>query len=190
MQPSHPLTITSNSGLLRVIACECHVCAAFDPSNLAPGQAAPSLVPFQAIWDTGATASVISQAVVDACGLKPTGMQQVHGVGGVAVAETYLVNIRLPNMVGFLNLNVTKGMLPPGTPMLIGMDIISQGDLSITNNGGRTVFSFRYPSIGTTDFVAEHHEQMRREQQQAPRTTSGRGVIPPHILRNGKRRGR
>ena len=39
--------------------------------------------------------------------------------------------------------------------MIIGMDIISQGDLSITNYSGRTVISFRTPSLETIDYVSE-----------------------------------
>jgi len=113
-----------------------------------------------AIWDTGATASVITQEVVDTCGLKPTGMMQVHGVGGPELAETFLVNIGLPNGVGFANVEVTKGKIL-GSQMLIGMDIITAGDFSITNMGGRTVFSFRIPSVRTVDFVKEAEELHR-----------------------------
>lgn len=39
--------------------------------------------------------------------------------------------------------------------VIIGMDIISKGDLAITNFGGRTVLSFREPSLETIDYVAE-----------------------------------
>lgn len=37
--------------------------------------------------------------------------------------------------------------------VLIGMNIISLGDLSVTNYEGKTVFSFRVPSQGCTDYV-------------------------------------
>ncbi|MDX2134816.1 MAG: hypothetical protein SFV52_08520 [Saprospiraceae bacterium] len=39
--------------------------------------------------------------------------------------------------------------------LIIGMDIITQGDLSVTNMEGRTVFSFRIPSLHIVDFEAE-----------------------------------
>ena len=44
---------------------------AWDPSS---GKPQPPFVPFEAIWDTGATQSAITQKVVDACGLIPTGI--------------------------------------------------------------------------------------------------------------------
>ena len=131
----------------------CHVCQGFDPATTTIH---PPLVEFNAIWDTGATGSVITQRVVDACGLKPIGMVQVHGVHSTEMSERYLVNIRVPNGVGFVHVPVTKGMLPGGSgDVLIGMDIITRGDFSITNKGGSTVFSFRYPSLVKTDFVEE-----------------------------------
>ena len=40
--------------------------------------------------------------------------------------------------------------------LIIGMDIMTQGDLAMTNLEGRTVFSFRIPSLYTVDFEAEH----------------------------------
>lgn len=38
---------------------------------------------------------------------------------------------------------------------LIGTDIISQGDFSVTNRDGKTVVSFGVPSIKHHDYVAE-----------------------------------
>jgi hypothetical protein len=153
-QPGASFTVTSVGGLIRVLKTQCHACAAFDPKAAPPSQH-PPFQSFEAIWDTGATASVITQAVIDKCGLKPTGMVQVHGVHGVQPAETFLVNIRLPQGVAFANIQVTRGEVRDAD-VLIGMDIISQGDFSITNVGGkRTVFSFRVPSLVEVDFVEQ-----------------------------------
>ena len=110
---------------------------------------------FDAIWDTGATASVITQAVVDACGLVATGMQNVQGViGGPTKSETYLVNIMLPNNVLARDIHVTKGDFS-SADIIIGMDIINQGDFAVTNLDGLTKFSFRFPSQVHIDFVDE-----------------------------------
>lgn len=161
MPASHSFTVTAQGGLLRVLQTQCHVCQGFDPAEgLPPHQ----FLSFNAIWDTGATASVITQQVVDACGLQPIGMVQVHGVHSTELSEVYLVNIRLPNGVAFPNVQVTKGNLPGGGgDLLIGMEIITSGDFSITNKGGVTIFSFRFPSMVATDFVAEHNTQALRE---------------------------
>ena len=72
------------------------------------------------------------------------------------MSPVYLVNIELPNF-GFLHISVTLGKLPKGSDVLIGMDIITQGDLAITNHNGFTVFTFRCPSDGKIDFVAEQN---------------------------------
>ena len=47
-----------------------------------------------ALWDTGATNSVITQRVVNACGLKPTGTVRVdHAQGTTNNVPTFLVDI-------------------------------------------------------------------------------------------------
>lgn len=169
---SSALTITAKGGLLRALICGCSACAGFDP-KLVPANQRPSFEKFQAIWDTGATASVITQDVVNKCGLKPTGMKEVHGVHGKKLAETFLANIRLPNAVMVPNVDVTLGDLA-GADVLIGMDIITLGDFSITNVGGITVFSFRYPSQKTVDFVEEHKAAQSRRTARKVRRKSKR----------------
>jgi hypothetical protein len=94
-------------------------------------------------------------------------MAQVHGVHGMSPAETFLVNIRAPNNVAFANVPVTLGQLPPGAHVLIGMDIITTGDFSVTNVGQNTVFSFRVPSQRTIDYVKEINQQI--DQAAAPK---------------------
>lgn len=158
------LTITGN-GLLRALRTECEACPAFDP-NTVPQSQHPTLEKFTAIWDTGASGSVITQAVVDRCGLQPTGMVKVWGVHGLKEAETYLVNFRLPNRVMIYDMKVTKGEITPGVDLLIGMDVITKGDFSVTNVNGCTCFSFRVPSLERVDFTAE----ARRISQRAQRT--------------------
>lgn len=156
---SHSFTTTASGGLLRVLKNQCGISQAVDPSG---GGQLPPVVQFDAIWDTGATNSVITQAVVDACGLAPISMAQTHGVHGSELAEVYLVNIYLPNRVAFASITVTKGNLHEAQ-ILIGMDLISQGDFAVTNHGGLTKFSFRVPSMRHIDFVEEHRarEQTR-----------------------------
>lgn len=81
-------------------------------------------------------------------------MAIVHGVHGDEQVETYLVNIALPNRVMFTGIPVTRAKLKDAD-ILIGMDIITQGDFAVTNYNGRTMFSFRMPSLGHIDFVPE-----------------------------------
>jgi len=139
-------TIKAN-GRLNVITSDVHVHEAFDVTKGQP----PVARKFTGLWDTGASASVISRSVVDALGLMPTGMATVNHAAGTVQTETYLVGMMLPNEVGFPVLPVTLGTLA-GFDVLIGMDVICNGDFSISNFGGETVFSFRMPSLHHNDF--------------------------------------
>ena len=95
----------------------------------------PPLEQFVAVWDTGATDSVITKRVVDSLGLKSIGVEPVHTVGGLVDADVYLVNIGLPNQVVFPATRVIEGEIG-GADLLIGMDIIGEGDFAVTSKGG------------------------------------------------------
>lgn len=154
---------TVNTGIARVLTNECSVTQAFDHANHVGAH--PQPCKFRAIWDTGATGTVITQKVVDDCGLKPIGMAKVHGVNGEHLAEVYLIHLQLPNTVTYRSLEVTKGQLSPPMCLLIGMDVICRGDFSVTNYNGITKFSFRVPSQGHTDFVEELRQSTQAQFQ-------------------------
>lgn len=110
---------------------------------------------YLAIWDTGATGSVITQEVVKNLGLKPTGMSNVFTTAGPVVQETYIVDIALNAGIILKDVTVTCATsLGKDCNVLIGMDVIIQGDLSITNKNGITCMSFRVPSMHEIDFCA------------------------------------
>lgn len=143
---------TANDGLVNALRNECAVSRAWDPDGDEPE---PEMHPFVATWDTGATNSVISSRVVAVCGLESAGVQTVsYANGTTADVEVFLVNIRLPSDVAFSELRVTLGGLV-NADMLIGMDIINQGDFAVTNSSNGTKFSFRIPSQADIDFVEE-----------------------------------
>ncbi len=110
---------------------------------------------FNAIWDTGATNTVITKNVAQKCGLIPTGMANVRGISGESTVRTYLVSIILRNEVCIPQVRVTEGILSGGADVLIGMDIINRGDFAVTNSDGKTTLSFRIPSIECLDFVKQ-----------------------------------
>lgn len=109
---------------------------------------------FNAIWDTGATNTVITKSVARKCNLKPTGMTKVRGISGEAQVHTYLVSITLRNDVCLPQVRVTEGIIS-NADVLIGMDIINRGDFAVTNSDGRTTLSFRTPSLECLDFVKQ-----------------------------------
>lgn len=139
------LTIKSSAGLARVLACQIEI---LEPTTI-------QKVSVNAIWDTGATGSVISNNVVQRLGLLPTGKVQVSTANGVVPQNTYIVNISLPNGANFKNITVTEVPGLAGCEALIGMDIITCGDFSITNHNNTTCLSFRLPSSHEIDYCKE-----------------------------------
>jgi len=109
---------------------------------------------YRAIWDTGASHSVITQPVIAGLGLSPTGMSQVRNAHGETTTEVFFVAIGLPNHVCVPGVRVTKGDLGAGAEMLIGMDIIGLGDFAVTNHQNQTVMTFRMPSSECIDFAS------------------------------------
>lgn len=111
-------------------------------------------VEIQAIWDTGATGTTITKQVAEALGLIATGFTQVHTANGVATQHTYTIDLGLPNRFKINKITVTEvDQLSGGFNALIGMNIISLGDFSVTNHNGKTCFSFRMPSSHEIDYV-------------------------------------
>lgn len=99
-----------------------------------------------AIWDSGADGSVISSRVVDALGLVAVGQATVESANGDYISSAYVIDLMLPNGIVIKGLQVTESDLK-ACDALIGMDVITLGDMSITNNPN-TVFTFRIPSEG------------------------------------------
>lgn len=111
---------------------------------------------FTALWDTGATIRMVSQAVVDACNLVEVGATAVsHAMGTPELVEVYDITQKLPSGVEFTEVRAIKGVLPEDLHMAIGMNVINEGDFAVTNLNGRTKFSFRAPSLAYIDFVVE-----------------------------------
>ena len=106
----------------------------------------------EAIWDTGATISVISEKVVQNLGLNSINERDVQTANGDRRAKVYLVNVHLPNKVIFIAWEVIEGDCP-GCDVLIGMDIIGCGDFAVTHKSGTTCMSFQVPSGHDTDYV-------------------------------------
>lgn len=138
------------NGMANVLISEVQVAPAFNPAKVT---VVPQHHLYNAIWDTGATSSVITQRVVQECGLQTTGMTNVNTASGVTTSSVYLVNFKLRNNVGMVGVRVTEGILSDDINVLIGMDIINFGDFAITNHNRKTSFTFRIPSLQIIDFV-------------------------------------
>lgn len=119
---------------------------------------------YTAIWDTGATNTVISEELAHNLNLTPIGKASVSTAGGIIEVNKYVLGLKLPNNLQIQNVMVTAGKLN-GTDFLIGMDIITLGDFAVTNLNGKTTFSFRYPSCETINYVKQAKELQRKELQ-------------------------
>jgi predicted aspartyl protease len=137
--------VKPEAGLLNALGTPCHVSQAFNPANGIPER---PRVEFAALWDTGATHSIITPKVVEALGLKPLRrIRQIftRGVNGLDKSEAFLINLSLPDKVNFNQLTVF--LKEPGDvwwDVLVGMDVISQGQFSIKNVNSNTEWSFSY----------------------------------------------
>jgi hypothetical protein len=151
------LAFTARSGAISlVLQSPVQVSEAFNPQSSVPR---PVVQTYTAIWDTGATNTVITSKVVAELGLKPSGKVKVRGVGPAGTSQehdsnTYLINILLPNNVNIVGVRVSENAVD-GCDVLIGMDVITTGDLAITNHNSKTTFSFRAPACEEIDFVSE-----------------------------------
>jgi len=148
-------TLKNDKGRLRDLKTQCGACKAYDPTHPSTH---PEVFDFIGLWDTGASGTVISKAVVDKLDLKPIGKSRSFHANGESIVNVYAINLFLPNKVAFPFVKVTEGILN-GFDLLIGMDIITMGDFSITNLNGHTTFSFRVPSVTEVDFVNEANPQ-------------------------------
>ena len=107
-------------------------------------------------WDTGATNSCISNNVVEKLSLIPIGKKIMSTPSGKSERNTYLVDLLLPNHVKINDLEVIDSNIgEQGIGLLVGMDIIMQGDFAVSNYQNKTTFTFRHPSEKKTDYVME-----------------------------------
>ncbi len=142
----------SYNGISKVLTCIIHI------SEYDPKKPTPTIKSIEAIIDTGAMGSVITEKLVKDANLTPSGKMYVKGAytPEPKLTNTYLVNILLPSRVNFPSIRVTESeSLVGGFDALIGMDIINSGDLAVTNLNGKTKVSFQYPSTHDIDFAKE-----------------------------------
>ena len=136
----YPINVQSE-GVLREIKTTCKISA----------KGRNDFAKYYALWDTGANMTAISNKVVQDLGLVPYMYRINTTAGGNVRSNLYYVDLILPNEVLFPRLQVTNCYMDD-FDILIGMDVITQGDLAITNKDGSTLFSFDIPSTRRIDF--------------------------------------
>lgn len=131
----HQAFAVEYNGLVNALITEVIVVSAFDKNKV---------IKINAIWDTGATNSVITPMVFKNLNLSAIDQAIVNGVNSRNIVPVSLVSIGLPNKILIPNHRVTVCNIAGGD-MLIGMDIISRGDFSICTGEQKTLFSFAMP---------------------------------------------
>ena len=91
------------------------------------------------VWDTGATNTLISSQVVDALELVPLEESLVEGVGGIVKSLVYEISLYLANDIVFKNVKALCSDIGD-YDLVVGMDIIAQGDFVVSNNQGKICF--------------------------------------------------
>ena len=124
----------------------------------------PRYVKATALWDTGATVSCISRTLAEKMKLVVSGRANASHAKGSSVSDIFVIDIVLPNniripLIDALEIENVDGKFD----IIIGMNIISQGDFAITNADNTTTFSFRLPSVKTIDYVEEGKELKQQE---------------------------
>jgi len=149
------LTIKYN-GLTKSIVTEVGLTPAFDPFQYQGKKPPFNIINKHTLWDTGATNSVLTPETVSEMKLTPVGITDVIHYGGTKQINTYLVNFFFPENVMIYGVLVSESENIIGDfGAIIGMDIITKGDFSITNVNNLTWMSYRIPSIQTIDYVVE-----------------------------------
>lgn len=141
---------TKYNGLARVLITDVGLSTPYNPTN---GIKEPEIT-IKAIWDTGASMSVITKKTASQLKLQPSGKVLAKNTSEEKLHDSYILNVYLPNklMIVFVKVIDCEDILD-NADMLIGMDIIGMGDLAITNKDGKTVMSYVIPSAGAIDYV-------------------------------------
>ena len=132
--------------------------------------------PVVALWDTGANKTCISSDLVKKLGLMPDDQTEIVVADSRTVkSDVYSVQITMGKFTMPFIRVCELPMNNTNHDIIIGMDFMSKGDLSISNYNGKTILTFREPSLSAIDYVAEL-EKYKKEY--AFRKKSGNELCP------------
>ena len=110
----------------------------------------------RALWDTGAGGSFVSRKFIEKLQLDEHAKWLITTPHGKDVpTTTYLADLAIDNDLEFRGIEVGVFDHDRDTDIVIGMDVLGQGDLSITNFNRRTQISFIRPSIYPVDYTED-----------------------------------
>ena len=145
-----------------------------------PNRGPVDMHPATAIVDTGATGTSITGAFAQRLSLIQTGFGLLSGIGmDRQRCRTFTVDIGMPNSVLIIGQRVSEVPFLEGADILLGMDILTLGDLAITQDSeGRTVLSCQFPPGNPIDFVPAsnqaHSRLVAKMTRSQPKSSSSR----------------
>ena len=98
---------------------------------------------YTGIWDCGSSGTRISQKVVNDLQLKAVGTVPVRQFeASEKIREVFFLSIALSPDIVFSDVRITNGYFPPDFDVIIGLDLITQGDFRLRKENGKTVVEF------------------------------------------------
>ena len=108
----------------------------------------------RAMWDTGANISCITKKFANSLNLKSSETVGVKGAVGKDMRPVYVVDIILPGCIRIPNVKLVEtDFFDMEFDIVIGMNVIQDGDFCVNNYEGSTSFSFRKPSTSQINFT-------------------------------------
>jgi predicted aspartyl protease len=110
---------------------------------------------YTGIWDTGAEITMITPRIFNELGLTQIDETPICGVNSTIVkAPVVLVTLNLENKITAPSFRVVVSDMY-GADMLLGIDLIQNGDLAISTHGGKTLFTFVWPPFPNKTDLAD-----------------------------------
>lgn len=100
----------------------------------------------KALIDTGANATCISSRISKGLRLERVSSMKISSAQGVSLVPVYEMDLTLPCGTKFSKLSVLEVAGSQNFDVIIGMDILSCGDIAFSNDENNLVFSMRFPS--------------------------------------------
>jgi len=99
----------------------------------------------RALVDTGSTICGITKKLVNTMGLKPVGEDRFIDAAIDYTAPIYVLDVIFPKDKIFENIETAEVRGNHSCDFIIGMNILSLGDMALTSAGGKMCFSFISP---------------------------------------------
>lgn len=90
---------------------------------------------------------MLTETIANDLGLIPTGTINVSGVHGSENANLYVIDIILGQHFILPDIPVSGANGNAGFDLLIGMDILSKGEIHLCNKNKKTTFKFGIPFL-------------------------------------------